>query len=337
MTGRQGHNAASRPGEVGFQEVRHDEAVTAMRADEPLDLSGWTPVEVDTKLADLYYKYVEKASRAESANRHLEDLVRRKTGARMRPSTSEVEAVVAECRQMERKTYIERDILRAYDDAIVADEAAVAAREDMLPYEDEWNARGRWSRAFLVTNAQGHVHRSMMCSTCRPTTQYHWVTEYSGADEDTIVEAAGERACTVCYPTAPVETLNRPTMMFTPAEVQAAKDREAREAAKVEREKKKIEKALTPDGSEFKIEYEWIPGRTQKESFKTEQAATSWLVGELVDERYSEGRRPPEPSRIDAQNKVKQAIADKHGMTLDEVDAMLEKKVKAKAKRDGWI
>ncbi|MFS0884918.1 hypothetical protein [Aeromicrobium sp. 179-A 4D2 NHS] len=334
MTGRQGHNAASKPGEVGFQETKHAEPMGLTLDNEP-NLSDWTPVQVDTKLADLYYTYINKSARAEGQQRHLEDLVRRKTGTRGRLSTTEIDAVVAECRAVERQTYIEHDILRAYENTIVADEEVMAASEAMLPYEDEFNARGGWTRAFLVTNAGGHVHSSMMCSTCRPTTRYHWVTEYSGGKEADVVDAAGERACTVCYPSAPVETLNKPTKMFTPDEIQAAKDREARAAAKVERDAKKVEKALTADGSEFEIEFISY-GRPDKERFKTEQAATSWLVGKLVDERYWT-EKTPDPTLIDAQNKVKQAIADKHNMTMGEVDEMLEKKIKAKAKRDGWI
>lgn len=99
----------------------------------------------------------------------------------------------------------------------------------------EFQARGGWNRAFLVTNNGGHVHRSMDCSTCRPTTQFHWIVEYADKDESEIVEAAGERACTVCYPTAPVEVLSRPTRIFS-------EDEKARQAAREEREAKKAER-----------------------------------------------------------------------------------------------
>src|SRR5699024_12010413 len=69
---------------------------------------------------------------------------------------------------------------------------------------EAFRLRGGWNRAFLVAGANGHVHSSTSCSTCHPTTQYAWMTDYSGADEDTIVADAGYRACTVCYPSAPV-------------------------------------------------------------------------------------------------------------------------------------
>jgi len=64
-----------------------------------------------------------------------------------------------------------------------------------------------WTRAFLVTNSNGHVHSSMNCSTCNrngKATTFAWVTDFSDHDEAQIVAAAGWRACTVCYPTAPV-------------------------------------------------------------------------------------------------------------------------------------
>lgn len=325
-----------------FGEVSHDEATDLTLAAD-LDLSTWTRAQVDEKLAELYNDRYTYEHRLASHNDHLAHLV----GKDLRPqdrwnataTPAEVEERIALARDREggpEFTYIDSDMLKYADKRNDCLAAIDKIQHEMDKYETEFDARGGWTRAFLVNNANGHVHSSMGCSTCFPTTRYHWVTEYSGADENTIVDAAGERACTVCYPSAPVETLNRPTKMFTPDEVQAQKDREARAAAKVERDAKKIEKALTADGSEFEIEYEWMAGRKQKERFKTEQAATSWLVGKAVDLRFWPDRKP-EPGLPEAMDKVKRAIAEKHGMTTDEVDAMLEKKIKAKAKRDGWI
>ncbi|HTW07063.1 MAG TPA: hypothetical protein VME46_06125, partial [Acidimicrobiales bacterium] len=68
---------------------------------------------------------------------------------------------------------------------------------ELQPYEHEYRRRP-WTRAFVVPG--GHVHRSMDCSTCHPTTRFAWLPDYSGADEAKIVEDACERACTVCYP-----------------------------------------------------------------------------------------------------------------------------------------
>jgi hypothetical protein len=95
-----------------------------------------------------------------------------------------------------------------------------------------------WSRAFIVSG--GHVHKTMSCHTCYSTTVFYGVPQCSGMDEDEIVELAGERACTVCYPTAPVDVLKRKTQLFTrdEAEKQRISDeraakRNAKEAAKV--------------------------------------------------------------------------------------------------------
>lgn len=62
---------------------------------------------------------------------------------------------------------------------------------------------GGWSRFFLVTNNNGHVHRERRCSTCFPTTRYAWLVELAGADEAEMVATYGSDACTVCFPSAP--------------------------------------------------------------------------------------------------------------------------------------
>lgn len=62
-----------------------------------------------------------------------------------------------------------------------------------------------WSRFFLVTSSTGHIHSSMHCSTCRPTTTYGWLPELSGQSEAQAVEAHGPALCSVCFPSAPVE------------------------------------------------------------------------------------------------------------------------------------
>lgn len=73
------------------------------------------------------------------------------------------------------------------------------------PFQAEWDARGGWTRAYIVPG--GHIHKATTCHTLHPTTLIAWLPEQSGWDEDKIVEAAGVNACTVCYPTAPVEAL----------------------------------------------------------------------------------------------------------------------------------
>ena len=65
-----------------------------------------------------------------------------------------------------------------------------------------------WSRFFLVTNKGGHIHRSLICSTCRPTTRFGWLPELSGLSEADAVDEYGSILCSVCFPDAPVDWTN---------------------------------------------------------------------------------------------------------------------------------
>jgi hypothetical protein len=146
-------------------------------------------------------------------------------------------------------------------------QAAQALREQE-PFKAEWNRRGGWTRAYLVvTNGQGHVHRTTSCSTCYPTTQFAWLTELSGADEQEIVDQAGERACTVCYASAPVALrLDRPTQLFSEKEKaqQAARDEKAAKRAAA------VAAAVADP-------------ETGKVLFKTERGATNAIAADLFD------------------------------------------------------
>jgi hypothetical protein len=83
-----------------------------------------------------------------------------------------------------------------------ADET-VAEIEDEISIAEE--AYTGWSRFFLVTSSQGHIHSSMHCSSCRPTTTFGWLPQLSGKEEEEAVKAHGPALCSVCFPSAPVE------------------------------------------------------------------------------------------------------------------------------------
>lgn len=72
------------------------------------------------------------------------------------------------------------------------------------PLEDVY-AEHHWSRFFIVTSSQGHVHSSRHCSTCYDTTEYGWLPNLSGLTEADAVEQEGSILCSVCFPTAPTE------------------------------------------------------------------------------------------------------------------------------------
>lgn len=111
-----------------------------------------------------------------------------------------------------------------------------------------------WSRFFVVTSSTGHIHSSMNCSTCYPTTTFGWLPHLSGSTEVEAVEACGPALCSVCFPSAPVEhqrssiTQQEAEQMAqgkTIAELRAAKDavKAAKEAKKAEKAARAVERA----------------------------------------------------------------------------------------------
>jgi hypothetical protein len=260
-----------------------------------MNLTTATPAEIDTELADLHAELALLQRRLESAEKAMRD-------------RSDV-----------------RDRARLLD----ARHAYRAIQVRMAPLNREYNRRGGWTRAFLVNNANGHVHRSMNCSTTFISTQWAWLPQLSGKDEAEIVEAAGSDACTVCYPSAPVETLSRPRSVFSKDEVTAQAERAERDAQKAERQRQKIAKSLTDDGSELVVRHGSV-----RESFKTEQAATSYVLSKLADVRTWR-QRPLEADELAANAQIVDAIAAKHGMTAEDVAMkIIEPKLVAKLKRD---
>ena len=109
----------------------------------------------------------------------------------------------AEMRHRERNNWLgEEDEARIRGLTKIRDEALRAYREVAKKYEG-------WSRYYLVTNHDGHIHRSMSCSTCnrgryRPTS-FSWLTELSGLDYEVAVREYGKILCSVCFPEAPTD------------------------------------------------------------------------------------------------------------------------------------
>lgn len=221
---------------------------------------------------------------------------------------------------------------------------------EMTPYNEEFTNAGGWNRAFLVTgSANGHVHSSMSCSTCRPTTQYAWMTDYSGSSEEEIVDAAGERACTVCYPSAPVETLSQPSRMVDPEEEERRQEREARrEQLARERDAKGI---WNEDGSDVVIDGYHYKTETSVEReavdlFASERDFTNYAY-QYEDMRradpnsslpnfgeYLEGKRDMIESKRAMAEELAKALAFKRGETIEDTISALEEKAEKKFRRD---
>jgi hypothetical protein len=193
-----------------------------------MNTADMTPVEIDTVLSENYEQQMRLQIQIAAEVRHLEH-----SEARLVRHDSDYN------RDLVLRTRQRITVLQGQRGDLIA--AAV-------PYLGEYNRRP-WNRYFLVKNTNGHVHRGMNCSTCFSDTQYGWLVELADCDEDAMIEEWGERACTVCFPSAPSNPLfNRPARI----------DREAREAKDAEKAAKaaeKAEKAITDiDGSPLRVE-----------------------------------------------------------------------------------
>lgn len=293
-----------------------------------MDVTTATPVEIDTKLNDLYNDLARAVNRQATALIQIHQAVGDDTSYRKTKHDLTHEQAIAKA---ELQAASDNDWLgsaRKGLEALIEAQAGMKQITDQIdPLEAEYSRRP-WSRAWLVTSSVGHVHRNKSCSTCNIRTSYALMFMFSGQTEAQIVDAAGERACTVCYPTAPAEILNRPTQMFTPDEVEKQAARAARAAAKAARDAKKIANALTADGSELKV----TDAHGSRQFFQTERAATTWMVQDKGYHQWLDYSISTE-----ANETIIAAIATKHGKTVEEVTAEIDTKVAKWVKRNrGW-
>jgi hypothetical protein len=222
----------------------------------PAELTTMTEPQVDEHFAavgDEYYRLSRKLRSAETqARRAVGDKQIHGVGWKM--SWSEAEKLIASA---------------TYADAVRAREYRAEVQKEIRDLDDtvwakltaEFDRRGGWTRAFLVTD--GHVHKTRQCSTCNKgeyPTEFSWMIDYSGKTEAEIVEAADERACTVCYPSAPVaKKVGKPDLskskMFTPEEKERAAAREEAARKKAEKAAKAALNAITqPNGEPLRNE-----------------------------------------------------------------------------------
>lgn len=257
-----------------------------------------TPSEIDEELARLD---VERA-KAQNALDGLRARVERLVGWTMteealafRPRIEQARQSIAEC-----------------------DEAA-------RPLDAEFERRGGWTRAWLVLNTGGHVHRTMACRTCFPSTRFAWLTQLSGHDETEIVDLAGKAACTECYPSAPVDVRNRPSRIKTPEQL-------AREEEKAERAKAKATKAITaPDGTPLRTKkYGQIDTEfTARRNYADALSYARHLARVNVAYHRDSIAEHHEDARL-----ILAALAAKHGRTEDDLRAELAPKVESRWNRE---
>jgi len=194
-----------------------------------------------------------------------------------------------------------------------------------------------WTRAFLVINSNGHVHSSMDCNTCFPTTRYQWLIQYSNDDENTIVEDAGQDACTICYPSAPAEVLNRPSRIVTAdkiAKAEAKAERDAKKAARVAKEK-----ANAPTASGEFLTYKegkWTRVIKTERSAIIEWADLQWTIKKEIVTHYYNGEAHSAESIQEQKDEktfaqeiadlIARNLAEKHGVSFDQQLKILQNK-----------
>lgn len=313
--------------------------------DKPL--TEQTPVEIDTVLYRLYQENLSIRARRTREVESLRHIAGDKYDHYRKSWGLTYDEVIDRANRVahDDPTYVGTRAKEALARLAEVDAAYDANKAAQRPLHEEY-ARRPWTRGFLVTD--GHVHRSMECSTCFITTAFTWLVDLSGKDEDEIVALAGERACTVCYPTAPtLRDFEKASPLFTEEEAERNAAREQRAAEKVARDAAKIAKGLTHDGSEFVVRYTEpnAPGwerddqgnsvhvyrdRERSEHFKTEKAAVQWVVQQMA---WNQGNGRYDYQRP-AWDAVIQAVATKHGKIEAVVRQEIAAKVIAKVKRD---
>lgn len=249
-----------------------------------------SPQEIDTKLAAIYEPAAEIIGKLEHARANLKTMWVRNSPANVAMFNARINELT---------------------EALDALDAAAA------PFEAIY-AETRWTRFFLVPG--GHLHRSRRCSSFRWNTVTAWFPEYSGKSEKEIVDLAGEAACTICYPSAPVHRLS-----MLPVHVAA---REAAAIEKAEKDAKKAKakgQAITVGGTTYKTQ-------------RAAENAIGWEVDCAIGSRYLKAVNDNHRAQLNntAADHTRAALAIAHALFQQipgyDADAILAKKFAAKLK-----
>lgn len=189
-----------------------------------MDLTTATPVEIDTKLAEIWIRIYAARARRDAAWKSVERRANWFLGRKMRASEhAEVMAQAAEFEGQDmasmavadrRRATIAIDLVAAQIAFEEACETVGEVERETRPYQDEYRSRP-WSRFYLVTSSNGHIHSSDSCQTCGPRTQFVILADASGQTEAEAIAERDKRdsaalLCTVCFPNAPVKWTEKP-------------------------------------------------------------------------------------------------------------------------------
>jgi hypothetical protein len=220
--------------------------------------------------------------------------------------------------------------------------------DETQPFEREYSRRSGWSRYYRVTSSTGgHVHRSMHCSTCYPTTVYGWLPNLSGKGQDEAVDSYGSEMCSHCFP----GVLTHPSYQTRGRIAEAAAAARATERAT--RDAAKAAKAISqPNGQPLKIGQGRFP-----ETIRTEVTAErtlvdrlamirSWYSDTAIEANLTSTQGEEEKARYRAQlvqnrenyqrdvTVLAEALAAKRNTTTASILENIESKVTAKIRRD---
>lgn len=295
-----------------------------------MDLTKQLPVGIDIRLAGLYTEDANLTRQIKYAMGDLRSsLGHRQERITLRNGKSEwVYLVSAYDAERAAAAIIEatpsgsgaENVHAAYGDLHTLRQHVLVNRAERAKISTEFDRRGGWTRAWAVPN--GHVHNSRQCDTCYPTTEFGWLPQVSGLNETEIVELAGERACTRCYPSAPVDVLKRATRLHTAEEQVDLQQKAQRAQEQAEKRAAKAAKGITnPDGSPLRGEYSVI---------KTEIAARNEVLRSLDSLLWYGLGHPSAGEWVHLAERCIQALAHKQGRDYAELSAEFRTKAEKK-------
>jgi hypothetical protein len=299
-------------------------------------------VKTDTELAELYWK----AFKAKAELNDYAQVIHRISGSEYKKGYRYERIYIRPIEEAIESGAEKEWEQNSFEQAVAKFNSAKAQLEKYSIVIDELEKiykKYLWNRAFYVP--AGHVHKSRECSTCYDSTEFTWLPKYSGGSEEEIVNDAGEEACTVCYPSAPAEVLNRPSVIVTADKIAKAEAKAERESAKAQREAKRIASAPTRDGAilavntgERKTRYDRESGSFIKlesfrfEELKTERTAKIWYVDQSS---YLKNKSDEQAEIIrESCEVIVSALAEKHGVDPEVVRNELNKKVETRFKKE---
>lgn len=178
-------------------------------------MSKINPQEHDEKIATLYHELAKLEQRRESRLSALYRMVGAKIqyhGSKMYYALdgqfvkeSDARNIVASYSHEQRNTRNLSAGMTPAEAVEQLDVALKAAGAKMNEIEQAEAAYTGWSRFFVVTSSAGHVHSSMFCHTCRPTTTFGWMPSLSGKSESEAVDELGPALCSECFKSAPTD------------------------------------------------------------------------------------------------------------------------------------